>query len=245
MLLSGMGELHLEILVDRLLREFKIQANVGKPQVSYRETLMTESNGRGQFEREVAGKMQKARVSLRVEPATRGSGVSFHSEVDAPELTREFLKAIETGSREASEVGAMAGYSLTDIKIALVDFEFFANESSALSYKIASSNALREALRAGKSQLLEPIFGLEILTPEDYMGNIIGDLNSRRGRVNSMATRAGLQVLEAEAPLKELFGYATDLRSMSQGRASFTMEFLQYDVVPPKVEKEILAHLGR
>ncbi len=244
-LLSGMGELHLEILVDRMLREFKVQANVGKPQVSYRETIVQESKARFDFDREIAGKPQKVGLEISLKPGARGSGIVFSSKYQAVELTQEFIKSIETGSREAAEVGMLAGYSLADVQISLTGFVSYAQETTGIACKIAAASAFREALKKNKSQLLEPFFKLEVLTPEDYMGNIIGDLNSRRGKVNSMSTRSGLQVMDAEVPLVSMFGYATDLRSMSQGRASFTLEFLQYEVVPSKVEKEILSLMGR
>ncbi|MCB0392055.1 MAG: elongation factor G [Bdellovibrionales bacterium] len=245
LLLSGMGELHLEILVDRMKREFKVDANVGKPQVSYRETLVSPAKGHGSFEREITGKLQKAEIGVQVEPVGRGEGIIFVNKVSHDKLSPDYLRHIERGAREGVEVGPLAGYSVSDVKVNLTEFGYFDDLSSELACKIATSNAVRDALRNGKCQFLEPMFKLEILTPEDYMGSIIGDLNSRRGKVNNMSSRSGLQVIEAEAPLKELFGYATDLRSMSQGRANFTMEFLQYEVVPPKAKKEILASLGR
>ena len=245
MLLSGMGELHLEILVDRMKREFKVAANVGKPQVSYRETLMSPTKGSGSFEREIGGKLQKAEIGVEVEPISRGEGISFSNQVSHDKLSPDYLRHIEKGAREGVEVGSLAGYPVADVNVKLSGFSYFDDLSSELACKIATSNAVRDALRNGKNQFLEPMFRLEILTPEEYMGSIIGDLNSRRGKVNNMSSRTGLQVVEAEAPLKELFGYATDLRSMSQGRANFTMEFLQYEIVPPKAEKEILASIGR
>ncbi|MCB9027473.1 MAG: elongation factor G [Bdellovibrionaceae bacterium] len=245
MLLSGMGELHLDVLVDRLKREFKVEANVGKPQVSYRETLKSESLGHGSFEREISGKLQKVELSIKLEPLGRGLGITFKNNVTHDKLSRDLLRHIENGAREALEVGFLAGYSVTDLNVILTDFIYFELQTSELACKIAAANAVREALRQGQSQFLEPIFSLEILTPEEYMGNIIGNLNGRRGKINNMTSRLGAQVVEAEAPLKELFGYATDLRSMSQGRANFTMEFLQYEIVPTKVEKEILSSIGR
>ena len=245
MLLSGMGELHLEILAERLKREFKVDVNIGKPQVSYRETLKSTTQGIGSFEREISGKIQKVDLTLRLEPIGQAKGIVFENQVVSEKLTRELLRNIENGSREALEVGFLAGYPVTDVKVSLKDFAYYDEQTTDLACKIASANAVREALRNGQSQFLEPIFRLEVATPEEYMGNIIGDLNGRRGKINNMTTRSGVQLVEAEAPLKELFGYATDLRSMSQGRASFCMEFLHYQVVPPKAEKEILSHLGR
>lgn len=244
MLLSGMGELHVEILVDRLLREYKVKANVGKPQVSYREAITGAAQGHGQFEREVAGEKQYAEVTLKVEPKALEGGVVFESRMAAG-LNPDLLSAIRSGVLEAADVGVLAGYPLMGVKVTLSDFKMRDKESTEMAFKVASSMALREALKAVKSQLLEPVFKLEIFTPEDFMGTVIGDLNARRGKVHSMEPKPGGQVIHAEAPLVALFGYATDIRSLSQGRASFSMEFLQYSPVAPKVEAEILAKLGR
>lgn len=244
MLLSGMGELHLEILVDRLLREFKVKVNVGRPQVSYRETITGEASGDGLFEREVGGEKQFGRVSLKLVPSRLSGGVVFENRA-AGNLPREFLSAIKAGVLESSEVGTLAGYPLLGITASLTSFEARDKESSEMAFKVAASMAFREAVRNVKSQLLEPIFKLEIFTPDDFMGSVIGDLNSRRGKVHSMSPKPGGQVIQAEAPLASLFGYATDLRSLSQGRASFSMEFQEYSQMPPKVESEILAKLGR
>ncbi len=245
MLLSGMGELHLEILVDRLLREFKVSANVGKPQVSYRETITNVVSGQGTFQREIAGKNNYAAVQLEISPLKRGAGFQFTSKVNSKEMTAEFVNAVKTGAKDSSEVGALAGYSLIDVGVTLVGCEVRQDESSAMAFKIAAANAFREALMNAKSVILEPVFAVEVVTPEESMGNVIGDLNSRRGKVQNMTPRGKTQVIKAEMPLAAMFGYATDVRSISQGRATFTMEFLEYCLVPPKVEKEILAHMGR
>ncbi|MGE0761830.1 MAG: elongation factor G [Bdellovibrionales bacterium] len=246
MLLSGMGELHLDILVDRLMREYKVKANVGKPQVSFRETISAPTRADGTFDREVAGEKQFAQVSLTIEPQERGKGIIFESKVPVQKpFLKEFLEAAKSGSLESAEVGMLAGYPLIDLKITLTRAVARDLESSEMAFKVASATAFRDAIRAAKSQLLEPIFKVEAVTPDEFMGNVIADINSRRGRVLQMAPRAGLQVINAEVPLMNLFGYATDIRSISQGRASFSMEFLQYSVVPPKVEQEILTGLGR
>ncbi|MGE4132298.1 MAG: elongation factor G [Bdellovibrionales bacterium] len=242
-LLSGMGELHLEILVDRLLREHKAKANVGKPQVSYREAIVGEAQGQGLFEREIAGEKNFAQVTLKVEPQGLGAGLTFENK--AVGIDPDFLKAVKSGALEAADVGVLAGYSLIGVKITLLAIQTRDKESTEMAFKIAASQALREALSRVKSQLLEPIFRLEIFTPEDFLGTIIGDLNARRGRVHSMQPKPGGQIVLAEAPLASLFGYATDIRSLSQGRATFSMEFQEYAPVPPKVEAEILSHLGR
>ncbi len=246
MLLSGMGELHLDILVDRLLREYKVKANVGKPQVSFRETISAPASAQGVFEKEVAGEMQFATVDLEVSPLARGSGVTFESKVAVDKkFTKEFLKAVEQGARESAEVGPLASYSMVDVKVTLKNVGMRDKETTEMSLKVATAMAFREAVRKVKGVLLEPMFSLEIVTPDEFMGSVIGDLNSRRGKVHSMSPKGSGQVIKAEAPLMTMFGYATDLRSMSQGRASFSMEFLEYSPVPPKVEQEIMTHLGR
>jgi len=244
MLLSGMGELHVEILVDRLLREYKVKANVGKPQVSYREAITAAAQGHGHFEREVAGEKQYAEVNLRIEPRGNEAGVVFDGKA-AVGLDPDLISAIRSGSLEAADVGVLAGYPLMGVKVTLISFKMRDKESTEMAFKVASSMALREALKSVKSQLLEPVFKLEIFTPEDFMGTVIGDLSARRGKVHSMTPKSGGQVIHAEAPLASLFGYATDIRSLSQGRASFSMEFQQYSPVAPKVEAEILSKLGR
>ena len=246
MLLSGMGELHLEILVDRLLREFKVQANVGKPMVSFRETITSTVSATGTFQREIAEKKHFAQVEVELSPAQRGTGFQFHPpEKPIANLTDEFLRAIKTGAHESSEVGALAGYPLIDVVVRLKSAVVRPDEASAMAFKIAAANAFREALRNSRSQLLEPIFKVEVTTPDEFMGNVIGDLNSRRGKVHGMMPRGSVQIIRAEMPLMTMFGYATDLRSISQGRATFSMEFLEYAMVPPKVEQEILAKMGR
>ncbi|MCB0363865.1 MAG: elongation factor G, partial [Bdellovibrionales bacterium] len=244
MLLSGMGELHLEILVDRLLREHKVKANVGKPQVAFRESIVGGVKGEGSFDREIGGQHQYARVRLNLEPLPRGEGYLFENKM-GKDFPREFVQAVEKGAKDAAEVGALGGYQLVDIKVTLTDGEVRDKESTEMAFRVAAANALRDGLKSAKSQILEPIFKVEIITPEEFMGNAIGDLNARRGKVHSMSPKGGNQVVKAEVPLMALFGYATDLRSLSQGRASFSMEFQEYAPVPPKVEKEILEGLGR
>ena len=245
-LLSGMGELHLEILVDRMFREFKVQANVGKPMVSYRETIMNAVQASGHFQREIAGKNHFAEVTIEIAPVVRGKGFQFTNKTkNIQGLTDEFLRAIRGGAKDSSEVGTLAGYPLVDVEVSLISVAIRPDESSAIAFKIATSNAFREALKSANSQLLEPMFKVEVVTPEEFMGGVIGDLNSRRGKVNHMTPRGSGQIIEAEMPLQTMFGYATDLRSLTQGRATFTMEFLEYSVVPPKIEKEILHSIGR
>ncbi len=244
MLLSGMGELHVEILIDRLLREYKVKANVGQPQVSYREAITGSAEGHGHFEREVAGEKQFAEVKLRIDPRGLSGGITFENKARGV-LDPDLMAAIKSGSLEAADVGVLAGYPLMGVNITLLEFQTRDKESTEMAFKVASSQALREALKAVKSQLLEPVFKLEILTPDDFMGSVIGDLNSRRGKVHAMTPKSGVQMITAEAPLASMFGYATELRSMTQGRASFSMEFKQYSPVAPKVEAEILSRMGR
>jgi elongation factor G len=244
MLLSGMGELHLEILIDRLLREFKVKVNVGRPQVSYRETITSGATGEGHIERELAGDKQFAHVVIDLQPRKSNDPILFESKLKT-EIPREFLAAIKSGVVESAEVGPLAGYGLLGAVATLKSVEMRDKESSEMAFKVAAAMAFRGAVKQVKSQLLEPVFKLEIFTPEDFMGSVIGDLNGRRGKVHSMTPKPGGQVIQAEAPLASLFGYATDLRSLSQGRASFSMEFLEYASLPAKVEAEILQKLGR
>jgi len=242
-LLSGMGELHLEILVDRLLREYKVKASVGQPQVAFRESITEAVSGEGIFDREIDGSQQYARVKLSLEPLAQGSGHLFETQV-GKDFPREFLQAVEKGVLGAAEVGQLAGYQLVDWKAIFTEGEIRDKESTQMAFQLAAVKAFREALKCAKSVILEPIFKLEVITPEEFMGNVISDLNSRRGQVHSMESKGRGQVIKAEAPLMALFGYATDLRSISQGRANFSMEFQEYGPVPAKLEKEILENLG-
>ncbi len=246
-LLSGMGELHLEILVDRLLREHKIQANIGKPQVSYREAIIGAANATYVYDRLLGGEMAFAAVTLKIEPISFADGIQFVSNVSvSKEFPQHYLKAVESGFKEAAEVGPLASYSMVGIKGTLVSVEVRQEASNEMAFKAATSLAFREALKAAPVELLEPIFKLEVTCPDDFVGNVVGDLNSRRGKIHSMNMKpGGGQVIMAEAPLATLFGYATDIRSISQGRASFSMEFLAYEIVPPRVKSEILQKLGR
>lgn len=246
-LLSGMGELHLDILVDRLLREHKVQANVGKPQVSYRETITASASATHVYEREIAGEANFASVSLTIEPISQADHIQFVSKVSvSKEFTAPFLKAIEAGFREAAEVGPLASYSMLGIRGTLTAVEVRPESSSEMAFKAATSLAFRDAVKNAQVELMEPIFKLEVTCPDDFVGNIVGDLNSRRGKILTMNVKpGGGQVISAEAPLATLFGYATDVRSLSQGRASFSMEFLEYAVVPAKVKTEVLHKMGR
>lgn len=245
MLLSGMGELHLEILVDRLLREYKVSANVGKPQVTYRETITKTTRSEGRYERQIAGENQFGHVVIELSPLGRGEGFKFVSSVPETQIPKQFVKPVEQGIRESMENGVLAGYQMMDLKAALVGGSFSQEESTEMAFKVAAGMAFREAARNAGPELLEPIFKIEVVTPDEFMGGVIGDLNSRRGKVHSMTARTGSQVVSGELPLASAFGYATDLRSLTQGRGTFSMEFKQYSSVPPKQAQEILAKLGR
>ncbi len=244
-LLAGMGELHLEILVDRLLREHKVQANVGKPQVSYRETISKLARGEGRVERMIAGENQFGHAVIEVRPAATGAGFKFTNLVPAERLPKGMAGPIEQGVREALENGVLAGFVTTDLEVALVAADYVQESASEMAYKLAGANAFREAARKAEPQLLEPIFKVEVTTPDEFMGGVIGDLNARRGKVLSMSARAGRQVVDAECPMAMMFGYATDLRSLTQGRGVFVMEFKQFAPLAGKVASEILQRLGR
>ncbi|MGZ3774149.1 MAG: elongation factor G [Pseudobdellovibrionaceae bacterium] len=246
-LLSGMGELHLEILVDRLLREHKVQANVGKPQVSYRETIASAATADYVYEREIAGEVHFAKVSLTIGPISQNDGIQFQSKVSvSKEFTAPMLKAVENGFKEAAEVGPLASYSMIGIRGVLNSIETRSDSSDEMAFKAAASLAFREAIKNASVELLEPVFKLEVTCPDEFVGNVVGDINARRGKILTMnAKPGGGQVISAEAPLASLFGYATNVRSLSQGRASFSMEFFEYAVVPSKVKTEILHKMGR
>ena len=239
-LISGMGELHLEVLVERMLREFRVGARVGKPQVAYKETITLPVRQEGRFIRQFGGHGQYGRVWVEIEPGERGSGFLFEEKLRGTAIPREFVPAVEAGVREALETGGQAGYPLVDIKVALVDGSYHEVDSSDLAFKMAASIALREGVARAKPILLEPIMKMEVVTPEEFLGDIIGDLNSRRGRVEGVDTRAGARVIKAHVPLAETFGYATVVRSLSQGRASYSMEFDRYEPVPLALAEQLV-----
>ena len=240
-LISGMGELHLEIIVDRLLREFKVDANVGKPQVAYKETIRREVERRGKFVRQTGGRGQYGDVKLRVSPLPPGSGFQFEDAVKGGAIPREYIPAVEKGVREALDNGVLAGYPIVDIKVTLFDGSYHEVDSSEIAFKIAGSMAFKEACAHAQPVLLEPVMEVEVVTPEEFMGDVIGNLSARRGRVHGMESRSGAQVIPANVPLKEMFGYATDLRSMTQGRATYTMQFSHYEPAPQTISEEITA----
>ncbi len=243
--ISGMGELHLEVLVDRMFREYKVDANVGRPQVSYRETVKgTATKIEGRFVRQTGGSGQYGIVYIDIEPAP-GEGFDFVNKVKGGSVPTEFIPAIEKGVEEALETGVRAGYPMVDVRVTLTDGKYHDTDSSEIAFKIAGSLALQEAAKRAKPTLLEPVFAVEVVTPEEFMGDVIGDLNRRRGRVNGMEQRGNAQVVNAHVPLSEMFGYATDVRSMTQGRATYTMQFDSYEEVPPNIaEKVVEARTG-
>ncbi|OQX14790.1 MAG: translation elongation factor G [Desulfobulbaceae bacterium A2] len=240
-IISGMGELHLEVIVDRLIREFKVAANVGKPQVAYRETIGRIVEAEAEFDHVVANRRQFARVGLRIEPADRGHGIHFVREIQDTAVTELFLAAIEHGVRDSLDAGPVLGYPVTDVTVYLVSGASHEEESSEMAFGAAANMACRKALATeGVARLLEPVMDLEVVTPEEYLGEVIGNLNSRRARIVGVEVRQGAQALKALAPLAEMFGYSTDLRSSTQGRASFTMQFVSFDEVPERMSREII-----
>jgi len=239
--ISGMGELHLEIIVDRMKREFSVQANVGKPQVAYRETISQGVEQRHRFIRQTGGKGMYGDVTLRVDPQEPGKGFEFENEVVGGAIPKEFIPAIEKGVEESMKSGVVAGYPMVDIKVTLLDGSYHEVDSSEMAFKIAGSMAFKEACQKAKPRLLEPIFDVEVVVPEEYMGDIIGDLSSRRGRIGGMFQRGSARVIAASVPLAEMFGYATRMRSISQGRAVYSMQFSRYETLPAAVAEEIVA----
>jgi elongation factor G len=240
-IIAGMGELHLEIIVDRLLREFKVGANVGKPQVAFRETIRTASKAEGKFVRQSGGRGQYGHVYIELIPLETGKGFEFESKVVGGSVPREYFNAVEKGIREATDNGILAGYPVVDIKAILYDGSYHEVDSSEMAFKIAGSMGFKEAAKKAKPVILEPIMNVEVVTPEDYMGDVIGDLNSRRGKIQNLEKRGKAQVIRSQVPLSEMFGYATDLRSKTQGRATYTMQFANYEEVPKGIAEGIIA----
>ena len=239
-ILSGMGELHLEIIVDRMMREFGVAANVGKPQVAYRETIRKNAEAEGRFVKQTGGHGQYGHVKIRVEPMPTGTGFEFVNEVYGGSIPKEYIKPSEAGIKEALEGGVLAGYPMSDLKVTLYDGSYHDVDSSEIAFKIAGSMALKAAAKRAKPVLLEPIMAVEVVVPEEYMGDVIGDLNSRRGRIEGMELRGTTQIIKSMVPLSEMFGYATELRSRTQGRGSFTMHFGRYEDVPSAIAEEIV-----
>ena len=245
-IISGMGELHLEIIVDRLKREFSVEANIGRPQVAYRETIRNRAEKvEAKFVRQTGGRGQYGHVVINIEPSEPGSGFVFDDKIVGGVIPREYISSVSAGLKDALDSGILAGYPVIDVKVELIDGSYHDVDSSEMAFKIAGSMAMKEGLKKARAVLLEPIMDVEVVTPADYMGDIIGDLSSRRGRVGGMTDRAGARVIGASVPLGEMFGYSTTLRSLSQGRAVYTMQFAQYEEVPKSTAEEIMAASGK
>jgi elongation factor G len=242
-IISGMGELHLEIIVDRMMREYKVEANVGKPQVAYRETIRKKSEAEGKYIRQTGGRGQYGHAKIRLEPNEPGKGYEFVNDIIGGSVPKEFIKPIDQGIKEAMEGGVLAGYEMVDVKATLYDGSYHDVDSNEMAFKIAGSMAFKEAARKASPVLLEPVMAVEVVTPEDYAGVIMGDLSSRRGRIEGMEHRAGSQVIKAIVPLAEMFGYATHMRSSTQGRAEYSMHFARYEEAPRSVAEEIIARV--
>ena len=240
-IIAGMGELHLEIIVDRLLREFKVEANVGKPEVAFRETIRRKAEAESKYIKQTGGRGQYGHVVLTVEPSESGKGLEFVNKVVGGAIPKEYIPAIEKGVKERMENGVIAGYPLRDIKVTVIDGSYHEVDSNEMAFKIAGSMGFSEACKKADAVLLEPIMKVEVLVPQEFMGDVIGNLNGRRGKVQGMKVRAGAQAIEASVPLMEMFGYATDLRSRTQGRATYSMEFDRYDQVPKQISEAIIA----
>jgi elongation factor G len=241
-IISGMGELHLEVLVDRLIREFKVGANVGKPQVAYRETVSDPVDKvELRYVKQTGGKGQYAHVVIAIEPTGPGGGYEFINKISGGRIPNEYIPAVDQGIQEAMASGVLAGYPVVDIRIRLFDGSSHDVDSSEMAFKIAGSMAFKDAAKRAKPVLLEPIFDVEVVTPEEYMGDVIGDLSGRRGRIESMDQRGTDRIVEAQVPLAEMFGYATELRSRTQGRATYTMQFNSYQEVPKNIADEVVA----
>jgi elongation factor G len=239
-IIAGMGELHLEIIVDRMKREFKVEANVGKPQVAYRETIRGTVESEGKFVRQSGGRGQYGHVWLKIEPNEQGKGYEFVNGIVGGSVPREYIPAVDKGIKEAVDTGVIAGYPVVDVKVTIFDGSYHDVDSNEMAFKIAGSIGFKEGFRRAKPVLLEPIMRVEVVTPEEYSGDVIGDLNRRRGQITGMEESAGGKAINAEVPLSEMFGYATTVRSMSQGRATFTMEFSKYVEVPPNIAESII-----
>ena len=239
-IISGMGELHLEILVDRMKREYKVEANIGKPQVAYRETIRKKVTSEGKYIRQSGGRGQYGHCVLEIEPMPRGAGFEFVDKIVGGVIPREYIPAVEKGIKEALNTGVLAGYPVVDVKVTLVDGSYHDVDSSEMAFSIAGSMGFKEGAKKASPVLLEPIMEVEVTTPEEYMGDIIGDLNSRRGSIKGMEPKGKTQIITAEVPLSEMFGYATVMRSLTQGRASYSMKFAYYDEVPASIAETVM-----
>jgi elongation factor G len=242
-IISGMGELHLEILVDRMVREFGVEANIGKPQVAYRETIRQHAEAEGKFIRQTGGRGQYGHVKIKLEPNAPGGGFEFVNEIVGGAIPKEYISPVEAGVRQALEIGILAGYEMIDVKVTLIDGSYHEVDSSEMAFKVAGSMALKEAAQRAKPVLLEPLMKVEVVVPEEYMGSVTGDLHSRRGRVESTETRLSSAIIQCQVPLSEMFGYSTNLRSMTQGRATYTMHFSHYEEAPKTVSEEVISKI--
>ena len=244
-IIAGMGELHLDIIVDRLKREFKVECTEGKPQVSYKETIKNKVKVQGKFVRQSGGHGQYGDVWFEMEPLEPGSGIVFENKIVGGAVPKEYIKPVEDGMREAAQTGILAGYPVIDFKCTLVDGSYHEVDSSEMAFKVAASMAFKEGCKQAKSVLLEPIMKVEITVPEEYMGDVIGDVNSRRGRMEGMEARGGNQIIRSFIPLAEMFGYATDLRSKTQGRGTYSMEPSHYEEVPKSILDKIVTERAK
>jgi elongation factor G len=239
--IRGMGELHLEIIVDRLKREFSVEASVGKPQVAYKETLTRPADGEMKYAKQTGGRGQYGHVKIHLHPGEPGSGYVFENKIVGGAIPREFIKPVDEGIKEALTRGVLAGYPIDDVRIELYDGSFHEVDSSEMAFKIAGSMAFQDAAKKAKPVLLEPVMRVEVVVPKDYIGDVMGDLASRRGRIQSQEERGGTQIVNARVPLSEMFGYATDLRSRTQGRATYSMHFDRYEQAPPSESEQVVA----
>jgi elongation factor G len=238
-----MGELHLEILMERMSREFGVKANLGNPQVAYRETITQEAEGEGRYIRQSGGRGQYGHCKIRIEPAEEGLDFGFKNETKGGVIPNEFVPPIEDGIREAMEAGVLAGFPMAHVQAVLIDGSYHEEDSTSIAFKIAGSMAFKDAAKKARPTLLEPIMSLEVQTPEEYLGDVVGDLNARRAKIASMESSGGVQVVRAFVPMSEMFGYATDLRTMTQGRGLFTMEYSEYKPTAPAVMEKIIARV--
>jgi elongation factor G len=239
--IAGMGELHLEIIVDRLKREFSVEATVGKPQVAYKETVTRPAEGEGKWIKQSGGRGQYGHAKIRLIPRKPGEGYEFVNEIVGGAIPKEFIKPIDQGIRESMTTGVLAGYPMDDVKVELYDGSYHDVDSNEMSFKFAGSMAFKDAAKKAHPILLEPVMRVEVVVPEEYMGDVIGDVTSRRGHIQSMEVRGGSQVINSRVPLSEMFGYATDLRSRTQGRGSYSMHFDRYEPAPASVSEEVIA----
>jgi elongation factor G len=243
-IIAGMGELHLEVLVDRMLREFRVDAHVGKPQVAYRETIRsTVDKVEERYVRQTGGRGQYGHVVINVEPTGPGGGYEFVDKIVGGIIPKEYISSIDAGIQESLQSGVLAGYPMVDVRATLVHGSYHDVDSSEMAFKIAGSLAIKKATRLAKPVLLEPIMAVEVVTPDEYMGDVIGDISSRRGRIEGVEQRGSSQVIKGQVPLGDMFGYATDLRSRTQGRATYTMQFHSYQEVPESISREIVARV--